>query len=118
LTPRSSALLPVRITTARRPDHIRLSALVRSRSTQSIVHASSQLGLPAHGPPKRGHFFCHFGGLLLTTVMAAHHSIQVWNALQLDPLLRLVMNATRLSPEKESGLSPYGDEKTGGMLVT
>ena len=34
LTPRSSALLPVRITTARRPDHIRSSALVRSRSTQ------------------------------------------------------------------------------------
>ena len=53
LTPRSSALLPVRITTARRPDHIRLSALVRSRSTEFIVHASSQLG---HGPPKRGHF--------------------------------------------------------------
>ena len=46
LTPRSSALLPVRITTARRPDHIRLSALVRSRSTQC------QLGC---GPPKRGH---------------------------------------------------------------
>jgi len=53
LTPRSSALLPVRITTARRPDHIRLSALVRSRSTHFIVHANSQL---CHGPPKRGHF--------------------------------------------------------------
>ena len=53
LTPRSSALLLVRITTARRPDHIRLSALVRSRSTQFIVHASSQLG---HGPTKRDHF--------------------------------------------------------------
>ena len=53
LTPRSSALLPVRITTARRPDHIRLSALVWSRSTQFIVHASSQL---CHGPPKQGHF--------------------------------------------------------------
>ena len=53
LTPRSSALLPVRITTARRPDHIRLSALVRSRSTPYLVHASSQLG---HGPPKRGYF--------------------------------------------------------------
>jgi len=52
LTPRSSALLPVRITTARRPDHIRLSALVQGRSTQFIVHASSQL---CHGPPKRGH---------------------------------------------------------------
>jgi len=52
LTPRSSALLPVRITTARRPDHIRLSALVWSRSTQFIAHTSSQLG---HGPPKRGH---------------------------------------------------------------
>jgi len=57
LTPRSSALLPVRITTARRPDHIRLSALVRSRSTQFIVHASSKLG---HGPPKRSY---HFGGV-------------------------------------------------------
>jgi len=53
LTPRSSALLPVRITTACRLDHIRLSALVRSRSTQFIVHASSRL---VHGPPKRGHF--------------------------------------------------------------
>jgi len=89
LTPRSSALLPVRcnpegdypswsaaqlpvheerrisaeqtqptaahhtITTARRPDHIRLSALVRSRSTQFIAHSSCQLGC---GPPKRGHF--------------------------------------------------------------
>ena len=53
LTPRSSALLPIRITTARRPDHIRLSALVQSRSTQFIVHASSQLG---HDPPKWGHF--------------------------------------------------------------
>jgi len=89
LTPKSSALLPVRcnlegdypswptaklpvhegrrisaeqpqpkaahhtITTARRPDHIRLSALVRSRSTQFIAHPSCQLGC---GPPKRGHF--------------------------------------------------------------
>jgi len=53
LTPRSSALLPVRITTARRPDHIRLSALVRSRSTQFIVHASS---------PKRGHFSAILAG--------------------------------------------------------
>ena len=48
LTPRSSSLFPVHITTARRPDHIRLSALVRSRSTRFIVHSSSQLG---HGPP-------------------------------------------------------------------
>jgi len=40
------------ITTARRPDHIRLSALVQSQSTQFIVHANSQLG---RGPPKRGH---------------------------------------------------------------
>jgi len=61
LTPRSSALLPVRITTARRPDHIRLSALVRIRSTQFIVHASSQLG---HGPPKRGHFSAILAGFL------------------------------------------------------
>ena len=59
LTPRSSALLPVRIATARRPDHIRLSALVRSRSTQFIVHASSQLD---HGPPKRGHLSAILAG--------------------------------------------------------
>jgi len=59
LTPRSSALLPVRITTARRPDHIHLSALVWSRSTQFIVHASSKLG---HGPPKRGHFSAILAG--------------------------------------------------------
>jgi len=62
LTPRSSALLPVCITTACRPDHIRLSALVRSRSTQFIVHASSQLG---HGPPKRGHFPAILAGFFL-----------------------------------------------------
>jgi len=61
LPPRSSALLPVRITTARRPDHIHLSALVRSRSTQYIVHASSQLG---HEPPKRGHFSAILTGLV------------------------------------------------------
>jgi len=47
------------ITTARRPDHIRLSALVRSQSTQFIVHASSQLG---RGPPKRGHFSAILAG--------------------------------------------------------
>jgi len=41
------------ITTARRPDHLRLSALVRSRSTQVTAHPSYQLG---RGPPKRGHF--------------------------------------------------------------
>ena len=51
MTPRNSTLLPVRITTARRPDHVRLSSLVRSRSTQFIVHANSQVD---HGPPKRG----------------------------------------------------------------
>ena len=50
------------ITTARRPDHIRLSALVRSRSTQFIVHASSQLG---HGPPKRGHCSAILAGCCL-----------------------------------------------------
>ena len=37
------------ITTARRPDHIRLSALVRSRSTQFTAHPSCELG---RGPPK------------------------------------------------------------------
>ena len=48
------------ITTARCPDHIRLSALVRSRSTQFIVHASSQLG---RGPPKRGHVSAILAGV-------------------------------------------------------
>jgi len=37
------------ITTARRPDHICLSALVRSRSTQFTAHPSCELG---RGPPK------------------------------------------------------------------
>jgi len=64
LTPRSSALLPVHITTARRPDHIRLSSLLRSRSTQFIVHASSQLGHAGPWPPETRSFFCHFGGVL------------------------------------------------------
>ena len=62
LTPRSSALLPVRITTARRPDHIRLSA-------QPIhpVHCPCQL--PAWPwPPETRSFFCHFGGVLLQYV--------------------------------------------------
>ena len=63
LTPRISALLPVRITTACRPDHIRLSALVQSRSTQFIVHASSQLGHAGPWPPETRSFFCHFGGV-------------------------------------------------------
>jgi len=65
LTPRSSALLPVRITKLRHPDHIRLSALVQSRSTQFIVHASSQLG---HGPPKRGHFSAILAGFFVTVL--------------------------------------------------
>jgi len=47
------------ITTARRPDHISLSALVRSRSTQFIVHGSSQLG---RGPLKPGHFLPFWRG--------------------------------------------------------
>jgi len=64
---RSSALLPVRITTARRPDHIRLSALVQSRSTQFIVHASSQLGHAGPWPPETRSFFCHFGGVMFLT---------------------------------------------------
>jgi len=57
LTPRSSVLLPVRITTARRPDHIRLSALVWSQSTQFIVHVSSQLGHAGPCPPETRSFF-------------------------------------------------------------
>jgi len=48
------------ITTARSPDHIRLSALVRSQFTRFIVHASSQFG---RGPPKRGHFSAILAGL-------------------------------------------------------
>jgi len=47
------------ITTARRPDHIRLSVVVPSRSTQFIVHASSQLG---RALPKRGHFSAILAG--------------------------------------------------------
>ena len=65
LTLRSSALLPVRIKTSHRPDHIRLSALVRSRSTHFIVHASSQLGHAGPWPPETRSFFCHFGGVFL-----------------------------------------------------
>jgi len=60
LTPRSSALLPVHITTARRPDHICLSALVRSRSTQFIVHTSSQLGHAGPWPSETRSFFLPF----------------------------------------------------------
>jgi len=52
-------------TTAHRPDHIRLSVLMRSRSTQFIVHASSQLG---RGPPKRGHFSAILAGFFSACV--------------------------------------------------
>jgi len=41
------------MTTARHPDHIRLSALARSQSTQFMAHPSCQLG---RAPPKRGQF--------------------------------------------------------------
>jgi len=50
------------ITTARRPDHIRLSALVQSRSTQFMAHRSCQLG---RGLPKRGHFSAILAGFLI-----------------------------------------------------
>ena len=109
LTPRSSALLPVRcnpgegypswpaaqlpvheerrisaeqpqptaahhtITTARRPNHIRLSALVRSRSTQFMAHPSCQLG---RGPPKRCHLSAILAGITLVhplTGSLVHH---------------------------------------------
>jgi len=53
------------ITTARCPDHIRLSALVRSRSTQFTAHPSCQLG---RGPPKRGHFSAILAGFLRNTI--------------------------------------------------
>ena len=47
------------ITTARRPDRIRLSALVRSQSTQ-FTRAPSFAARP--WPPETRSFFCHFGG--------------------------------------------------------
>ena len=50
----------VALTAKNRPDHIRLSVMVRSRSTQFTVHASSQL---CHGPPKQGHFSAILVGL-------------------------------------------------------
>ena len=58
LTPRSSALLPVRITTARHPDHIRYLHWWPIHP----VYCPRQLpALP--WPPKTRSFFCHFGGL-------------------------------------------------------
>jgi len=48
------------ITTGRHPDHIRLSALVRSQSTQFTAHPSCQFGC---GPPKRGHFSANLVGV-------------------------------------------------------
>jgi len=45
--------------TARRPDHIRLSALVRSQSTQ-FTQAPSLAA--RRWPPETRSFFCHFGG--------------------------------------------------------
>jgi len=56
------------ITTARRPDHIRLSALVRSQSTH-FTQAPSLAARP--WPPETRSFFCHFGGFLLCYVALA-----------------------------------------------
>ena len=91
LTPRSSVLLPVRITTARRPDHIRLSALVRSRSTQFIVHASSQLGHAGPWPSETRSFSCHFGGVFTVAVIVVRlQSTAV--PCDMDFSLRLLLN--------------------------
>jgi len=57
------------ITTARRPDHIRLSALVRSQSTQ-FTQAPSLAARP--WAPETRSFFCHFGG-----VLQLHYVLQV-----------------------------------------
>ena len=50
------------ITTAHRPDHIRLSAQVRSHSTQ-FTQAPSLAA--RQWPPETRSFFCHFGGVFL-----------------------------------------------------
>ena len=98
LTPRSSALLPVRITTVRRPDHIRLSALVRSRSTLFIVHASSQLG---HGLPKRGHFpailagLCEFLFLFFWISLSLSGSVPLAHGLYFSGILEGALNVNR-----------------------
>jgi len=55
------------ITTARRPDHIRLSALVRSQSTR-FTQAPSFAARP--WPPETRSFFCHFGGSFVMIVGA------------------------------------------------
>jgi len=47
------------ITTARRPDHICLFAVMQSQSTQFTAHPSCELG---RGPPKRGHFSAILAG--------------------------------------------------------
>jgi len=52
------------ITTARRPDHIRLSALVWSRSTHFTAHPNCELG---RGPPKWGLFSAIWASYLLWT---------------------------------------------------
>jgi len=78
------------ITIAHRPDHIRLSALVRSQSTQFIVHASSQLG---RGPPKRGHFFAILAGFFprIKPFIHTNHSEAyfMWKSKQFVHTLRL-----------------------------
>jgi len=52
------------ITTALRPDHIRLSALVRSRSDQFMARPSCE---PRPWPPETRSFSCHFGAFFLVT---------------------------------------------------
>ena len=72
LTPRSSALLPVRITTAHRPDHIHSSALVKIHPVQCPRHG--QLG---HGFPKRGHYETYMAHIYETYGHTSHISEQI-----------------------------------------
>jgi len=83
------------ITTARRPDHLRLSALVRSRSTQVTAHTSYQLG---RGPPKQGHFLPFW-----RVTRALYYKIAIYSN------KRALYSAKRaLYPDKRD---PYSDKR-------
>ena len=90
------------ITTARRPDHIRLSALVRSQFTRFIVHASSQFG---RGPPKRGHFSAILAGFSIDFAYAlslGYHKEEYYLLIHADgvEMLWCTLTTSRAQPHE------------------
>ena len=95
------------ITTARRPDHICLSALVWSRSTQFTAHPSCEL---VRGPPKRGHFPAILAVFLCAACMLAYRFLHMkwWAAVPVVaiPSQKALLICPYVSSGKLSVLAP------------